>query len=165
MNERVDTPDPSAGDRDEGQTLALRLWIALARAHNAVQAHAAADVARHGLTVAEFGVLEALFHKGPMLLGEVQRRILVSSGGITWLVDRLEKRGLVERRPCPGDRRARLAALTSEGEALVRGIFPEHAARIKAAVSGLGKKEKREAIRLLRALAEGAAAAPEGEGD
>ena len=165
MNVINETPDPSAEDRDEGQTLALRLWIALARAHNAVQAQAAADVARHGLTVAEFGVLEALLHKGPMLLGEVQRRILVSSGGITWLVDRLEKRGLVERRPCPGDRRARLAALTPEGEALVRGIFPEHAARIKAAVSGLGKKEKREAIRLLRALAEGAAAAAPRDGD
>ncbi|HEX2202921.1 MAG TPA: MarR family transcriptional regulator [Longimicrobium sp.] len=164
MNANDETVKASADDRDEGQTLALRLWIALARAHNAVQAHAADDVARHGLTVTEFAVLEALFHKGPMLLGEVQRRILVSSGGITWLVDRLEKRGLVERRPCPGDRRARLAALTPDGEALIRGIFPEHAARIKAALSGLGKKEKREAIRLLRALAEGAAAAPGGDG-
>src|SRR3712207_3630263 len=100
--------ETAAGEeaRDEGQTLALRLWIALARAHNAVQAHAAADVARHGLTISEFAVLEVLYHKGPLLLGEVQRRILVSSGGITYLVDRLEKRGLVERRDCPGDRRA-----------------------------------------------------------
>ena len=144
---------------EEGQTLALRLWIALARAHNAVQAHAAEDVARHGLTLGEFGVLEALFHKGPMLLGEVQRLILVSSGGITWLVDRLEKRRLVERRECPGDRRARLAALTPAGETLVREAFPAHAAHIKAALGGLGKKDKREAIRLLRLLADGAAPA------
>lgn len=142
--------------REEGQTLALRLWIALARAHNAVAAQAAADVARHGLTMGEFAVVEVLYHKGPMLLSEVQRRVLVSSGGITYLVDRLEKRGLVERRDCPGDRRARLAALTEEGTALVAGIFPEHAARIKAVLSGLGKKEKREAIRLLRVIIEGA---------
>src|SRR5262249_47434816 len=93
-----------------------------------------------------------------MLLNEVQRRILVSSGGITYLVDRLEKRGLVERRDCPGDRRARFAALTPEGEALVAGIFPEHAAMIRDALHGLGADEKHEAIRLLRALQESAAA-------
>jgi MarR family transcriptional regulator, 2-MHQ and catechol-resistance regulon repressor len=159
MKTTPEIPPTIEEPREEGQTLALRLWIALARAHNAVQAQAAEDVGRHGLTLAEFGALEALFHKGPMLLGELQRRILVSSGGITYLVDRLEKRGLVERRECPGDRRARLAALTPAGEALVREIFPAHATRIKSALGGLGKKEKREAIRLLRALAEGAAAA------
>src|SRR3954468_15640203 len=108
--------------RDEETAQALRLWIALARAHNAVAVRASADVARHGLTVAEFGVLEALFHKGPMLLGEVQRRILVSSGGITYLVDRLAQKGLVERRECSEDRRARYAALTAAGEALIRQI-------------------------------------------
>ena len=137
---------------DEETALALRTWIALARAHNAVSARAAADVARHDLTVAEFGVVEVLYHKGPMLLSEVQRRILVSSGGITYLVDRLEKRGLVERRDCPGDRRARLAALTAEGEALVRRIFPEHAAVIREALAGLGPEEKRQATRLLYAV-------------
>lgn len=135
----------------EAQSLTLRLWAALARAYGAVQAHAADDVARHGLTLAEFGVLEALL-RGPMLLGEVQRRILVSSGGITYLVDRLEKRALVERRGHPNDRRARLVALTAEGESLVKRILPEHLARIKAALAPLGKKEKREAIRLLRVL-------------
>ena len=139
-------------EREDGQTLALKLWVALARAHNAIQAHAQADAQRHGLTLAEFGVLEVLFHKGPMLLGEVQRKVLVSSGGVTYLVDRLEKRGLVERRDCPGDRRARYAALTPQGEALIARIFPEHAAAIKAALSSLGRKEKREAIRLLRDL-------------
>jgi MarR family 2-MHQ and catechol resistance regulon transcriptional repressor len=93
----------------------------------------------------------------------VQRRILVSSGGITYLVDRLEKRGLVERRECPGDRRARLAALTAEGEALIRRIFPDHAATIRDALAALGRDEKRQAIRLMRLLSGGAdpAAGPE----
>ncbi|HEY0777923.1 MAG TPA: MarR family transcriptional regulator, partial [Gemmatirosa sp.] len=74
---------------------ALKLWVVLARAHAAIAARAAADIARHGLTLAEFGVLEALHHKGRMLLGEVQRSLLVSSGGVTYLVDRLERRGWV----------------------------------------------------------------------
>jgi MarR family 2-MHQ and catechol resistance regulon transcriptional repressor len=148
MNDETITA-PS-GSPDDETALALRTWIALARAHNAVSARATADVARHDLTVAEFGVLEALYHKGPMLLNEVQRRILVSSGGITYLVDRLEKRGLVERRDCPGDRRARFAALTPEGDRLLRDIFPAHAAVIRDALTPLSREDKREAIRLLR---------------
>ena len=130
----------------------LKLLVVLSRAHASVARHTEADVARHGLTLAEFGVLEALYHKGPLLLGEVQRRILVSSGGITFLVDRLEKKGLVERRTCPEDRRARYAALTKQGESLIRRIFPEHARCIARAVSGLTKVERQTAIKLLRTL-------------
>ncbi|HEX6939235.1 MAG TPA: MarR family transcriptional regulator [Longimicrobiales bacterium] len=136
---------------DDGAA-ALKLWVVLARAFNAVQAHARADVARHGLTLAEFAVLEALYHKGSMLLGEVQRKILVSSGGITYLVDRLVERGLVERRPCASDRRAVYAALTPDGRALIDRIFPEHARALARAVSGLDGREKADAIRLLRQL-------------
>jgi MarR family 2-MHQ and catechol resistance regulon transcriptional repressor len=150
MKTATDRPGAPAGERDAETAQALRTWIALARAYNAMAQVVSTDVARHGLTPAEFGVLEALFHKGPMLLNEVQRRILVSSGGITYLVDRLEKRGLVERRDCPGDRRARFAALTEEGEALLAGIFPEHAAAIRQAMSGLGAAEKDELARLSR---------------
>jgi MarR family transcriptional regulator, 2-MHQ and catechol-resistance regulon repressor len=141
----------------EEQRRALKLWVVLARANAAVQAHSLADIERHGLTVGEFGILETLYHKGPMLLGEVQRRILVSSGGITYLVDRLEGRGLVERRDCPTDRRARYAALTAEGEALIRRIFPDHARCIEHALSSLGAEEQEAAIRLLRELGRGAA--------
>ena len=92
--------------------LSLKLWVVLSRAFDAVQTRAAADAARHGLTLTEFGVMEALYHKGPLLLGEVQRKILVTSGGVTYLVDRLVAKGLVERRRCEKDRRAWYAALT-----------------------------------------------------
>jgi MarR family 2-MHQ and catechol resistance regulon transcriptional repressor len=152
MNTRDDDQPGGPPVRDEETAQALRTWIALARAHNAVAQLAAADVARHGLTTAEFGVLEVLYHKGPMLLNEVQRRILVSSGGITYLVDRLEKRGLVERRDCPGDRRARLAALTADGQSLVASIFPAHAAMIRDALGDLSAGEKDEVARLLRII-------------
>ncbi|HEX7241079.1 MAG TPA: MarR family transcriptional regulator [Longimicrobiaceae bacterium] len=141
----------------EAQSLTLKLWVVLSRAHAAIEEHARADAARHGLTLAEFGILEALFHRGPMLLGEVQRRILVSSGGITYLVNRLEARGLVERRECEEDRRARYAALTPEGEALVRRIFPEHAARLEHVLAGLDEVEKTRALVLLRRLGRHAA--------
>ncbi|MEO7360916.1 MAG: MarR family transcriptional regulator, partial [Gemmatimonadaceae bacterium] len=132
------------------QQRALQFWVKLSRAHNAISARASTDVARHGLTIAEFGILEALYHRGPMLLGEVQKRILVSSGGITFLVDRLTAKGLVERRQCDSDRRARYATLTPMGERLVADVFPQHADAIVEAMSGLDAQELDEACRLMR---------------
>ncbi len=137
---------------------ALKLWVVLSRAQAAVSAHASADVARHGLTLTEFAILEALYHRGAMLLGEVQRRILVSSGGITFLVDRLVAKGLVERQACPSDRRARYAALTPDGVGLLRRIFPEHAAMLERALGALEPHEQVEAAALLKRLGHAAAA-------
>lgn len=149
---------PAAPPADVPTATALKLWVVLSRAAAAVEAHAVADMTRHGLTPAEFGVLEALHHKGPLLLGDVQRRTLVSSGGTTFLVDRLEKRGLVERRMCETDRRARYAALTPAGTALMAEIFPVHAEVIRRAMSGLGLADQREATDLLRVLGREASA-------
>ena len=139
---------------------ALKLWVVLNRAHSAIAAHAEADVARHGLSPAEFSALEALHHKGPLLVGTLQRAVLKSSGGITYVVDRLESKGLVRRRPCPEDRRAIYAELTAEGEALITRIFPLHAASLERALSGLTGAEKREATALLRRLGLRAAELP-----
>jgi MarR family 2-MHQ and catechol resistance regulon transcriptional repressor len=135
----------------------LHLWVVLARAFRAIEAHAAADAARHGLTLAEFGILEALWHKGRLLLGELGQTILVSSGGITFLVDRLEKRGLVMREECEADRRARYGVLTREGEKLVQRIFPEHQARIREVLAGLDAPSQAAAADLLKRLGRHAA--------
>jgi MarR family 2-MHQ and catechol resistance regulon transcriptional repressor len=136
---------------------ALKLWVVLSRAYAAVAEHSQADIARHGLTPMEFGILEALHHKGPMILGEVQKKILVTSGGVTYLVDRLAAKGLVERRRCEHDRRAYYAALTPAGEELIREIFPAHGDAIRNAVAGLSEAEKDAAINLLRTLGRHAA--------
>jgi MarR family 2-MHQ and catechol resistance regulon transcriptional repressor len=131
---------------------ALKLWTVLARAFWAVSEILKADVERHDLTPAEFGILEVLYHKGEMLLGDVQKKVLVSSGGITFLVDRLAARGLVERKACPSDRRARYAALTRRGHKMMAGIFPVHAAAIRDAMGGLSRTEQRELTVLLKTL-------------
>jgi MarR family 2-MHQ and catechol resistance regulon transcriptional repressor len=133
------------------------LWIVLARAFRAVESHAAASAQAHGLTLAELGVLEALYHLGPMPLCEVQRKVLVSSGGITYLVDGLEKRGLLRRATSPRDRRVRIASLTPEGEAHVRAFFPDHARALARVMEGLSDDEKGEATALLRRLGRRAA--------
>lgn len=160
MNGATAGPAGRAPQVDEEQATALRLLVVLSRAHNAVQAHLQANVGEHGLTLTEFAILEVLYHKGPLLLGEVQRRILVSSGGVTYLVDRLAEKGLVERRECPSDRRARYAALTDQGEALIERIFPAHAACIARAMGGLSTEDQKAVTALLRTLGRGAADLP-----
>lgn len=143
---------------------ALKVWVVLSRAQAAVAAHAEADVARHGLSLAEFGALEALYHKGPLLVGELQRAVLKSSGGITYVIDRLQEKGLVKRRACDEDRRATYAELTEAGRELLDRIFPLHAASLEAATSGLTAEEKEAVTELLKKLGLAAAqlSLPEG---
>jgi len=160
-----DTAPATTADLPTEQQVALKLWVTLARAYNAVQQLAIADARRDGFSIGEFAVLELLYHRGPTLLGDIQKRILVSSGGITFLVDRLVDKELVERRDAPDDRRARYAALTPDGTRTMRRLFPRHAARITAAMHGLGARDQREATRLLTQLglaaADGGAVAPD----
>jgi MarR family transcriptional regulator, 2-MHQ and catechol-resistance regulon repressor len=145
------------------QRVALKLWVTLARAYAAIAREAQDDVRADSLSIGEFAVLELLFHKGPTLLGEIQKGILVSSGGITYLVDKLVQKGVVERRGSPNDRRARYAALTRDGERLMRRIFPRHARRITRAMRALSPAQQREVTQLLKVLGLGASSPMGGE--
>ena len=137
---------------EEDTARALKLWVVLARSYAAVARAVEKDIARHGLTTTEFGILEALHHKGPLLLGEIQRKVLVTSGGITYLVDRLVAKGLVTREPSPDDRRARYAVLTPDGARLIGSIFPPHAELLTQAMHALTSEEQAAATALLRRL-------------
>jgi MarR family 2-MHQ and catechol resistance regulon transcriptional repressor len=135
-----------------GTETALKLWVVLSRAYASIYAHASAHASEHGLSLTEFAILEVLYHRGRMVLGDIQRRILVSSGGITFLVDRLADKGLVVRQECLEDRRAKWVSLTKEGGRLIRDIFPSHARALAEAAGGLTAAEQAEATHLLRTL-------------
>ena len=141
-----------ASRQDAATSRALKLWVVLARAYSAIAGEVEADIGRHDLTTTEFGILEALHHKGPLLLGEIQRKVLVTSGGITYLVDRLVAKGLVKREPSPDDRRARYAVLTPAGARLIGRIFPPHAQFLTDVMSTLTPEEQTVATTLLRKL-------------
>lgn len=142
--------------------VALKLWVVLARAFDSVERHSRASIARFGLGTTEFGVLEALYHKGEQPVCDVQRRILVESSSTTYVVDKLVRRGLVRRRHSTADRRVILLSLTSAGRRLMRDIFPSHAAAIRHAVAALSPREQARAARLLRNLGLGASERLEG---
>jgi MarR family 2-MHQ and catechol resistance regulon transcriptional repressor len=141
--------------------IASTLWAALGDAYAAMAAHATADAARYGFSLAELAVLDVLHERGPMLLGELQRHVSVSSGGATFLVDRLEGKGLVRRKSCADDRRATFAALTPKGERVLTRIRPKHVRAIRKAASGLSGRRQRAVTKLLRELAEAANSRPD----
>jgi len=130
----------------------LKLYITLSRAYRAVLAHDERDVRRHGLNLTEFAVLELLYHKGPQPLQLIGEKILITTGTITYVVDKLQKKGLLFRKPCDKDRRKFYAVLTEAGEALIFRIFPEHAQNLAYALGGLSSEEQDIAIKLLKKL-------------
>jgi len=130
----------------------LDLLVVLSRSYNWVTAHINRDIRQHGLNPTEFGVLEVLYHKGPQPLQQIGEKILISSGNITYVVDKLEKKQLLIRKPCLEDRRVIYAELTEKGEQFLADIFPMHKKAIEKAVSGLTPEEQRQATQLLKKL-------------
>ena len=131
---------------------APRLWTVLARCYRALSQIAEHGVGESGLCLTDFAALEALLHKGPLTITELQAKVLLASGSMTATVDRLEKKGLVVRRPAPGDRRAKVLELTPEGRRLVDPAFRRHAAELEAAMAVLNQTENRQLYALLKKL-------------
>jgi MarR family 2-MHQ and catechol resistance regulon transcriptional repressor len=148
----------STGRYGESTERALGLFVRLTRCFNAVSEHARRDIDSHGLSVSEFAVLELLYHRGPTPLGEIAQRILLTTGSITYVIDQLVSMGLVERAPCPQDRRRYYAVLTPAGTQKISEIFPTHAEEIRRTMSALTEDEQEALTRLLKKLGKSAAA-------
>ncbi|MEJ9210878.1 MarR family transcriptional regulator [Bacillus smithii] len=132
--------------------MSLKLFVVLSRAYKVVNEETNEWIYQNGLNPTEFGVLELLYHKGPQPLQQIGSKILLASGSITYVVDKLEKKGLVERVACPTDRRVTYAAITEKGRAVIEEIFPKHAENIHTLMSVLDDEEKETAIRLLKKI-------------
>ncbi|WP_208586044.1 MarR family winged helix-turn-helix transcriptional regulator [Gracilibacillus suaedae] len=134
------------------QDPSLKLFVVLSKAYRAVADQVAKDIRSHGLNTTDFGVLELLYHQGEQPLQKIGDKILLASGSITYVVDKLEKKGLVKRTPCPSDRRITYASITENGQQLLNDIFPEHWKQIEAITAGLDEEEKVEVIKFLKKL-------------
>ena len=135
-----------------------QLWVVLARCHRALSLLVERSVANAGLILSDFMILEALLHKGPLTIGEIQVKVLLASGSMTAAVDRLERKGCIVRKPDAEDRRARVLHLTREGRKLITKILAEHLAELHTWVSVLNEKEMAEAYAILKKLGLHAAA-------
>src|SRR5216684_7175358 len=113
----------------------VHVFLVLWKAARAVQVYAEKSITDLEIGGSDFGVLEALLHKGPLPVNEIGKKILLTSGSITVAVDRSEKKGLVERRAHGTDRRARIVHLTKEGKKLITRAYTQHAADLERLVS------------------------------
>lgn len=145
--------------RDSGaETAGVHLWLLLWKAAKAVETRAQGSVRATGLCLSDFGVLEALLHKGPLPVSALGRKVLLTSGSMTVAVDRLERRSLVERSFSNQDRRARIVRLTEKGSKLIRAVFAEHSRDMQRVFSSLNITERKGLAGLLRKLGHAAAA-------
>lgn len=120
---------------------ALNAYIKLMRASESVTARAHAILPK-GITLSQFGVLETLFHRGPLCQGELAGKLLRSGGNVTLIVDNLEKAGYVQRERNPDDRRFITVSLTPAGRAFIEELFPKVAASITREFSTLTTAEQ-----------------------
>jgi MarR family 2-MHQ and catechol resistance regulon transcriptional repressor len=125
------------------EATALGTYIKLMRAAESLTAQVHKHLTSVGLTVSQFGVLEALYHLGPLSQRDLGQKILRSSGNITLVIDNLEKRDLVRRERDSQDRRFFIVHLTEEGQKLIRKIFPSHAALITKEMSVLDTRNQK----------------------
>ena len=131
---------------------APRLWLVIMRSHHALRLLAEQSIANAGLCLTDFAALEALLHKGPLSISEIQDKVLLASGSMTAAIDRLEKRGLVVRKSTSRDRRARIVELTDEGQQVAATFFEKHARDLEALMSVLSAKEKTQMYESLKKL-------------
>ncbi|WP_241657822.1 MarR family transcriptional regulator [Anaerobacillus alkaliphilus] len=130
----------------------LKLFIVLSRATRAVHDRVEEDIRNYDLNPTEFAVLELLFHKGDQPIQQIGKKVLLSSGSITYVVDKLEKKQLLVRKSCPKDRRVTYAVISDKGRNFMEEIFPKHKQAIDEIFNGLSVDEKSQLIDLLKKL-------------
>lgn len=138
------------GKKDKIET--LNAFIKLMRATESINNRLNRHLSENDLTTSQFGVLEALFHLGPLNQRALGKKLLKSGGNMTMVIDNLEKRGQVIRKADPDDRRAVLIYLTNSGESFIKNFFPLHLERIIEEFSLLSIEEKKNLERICKKL-------------
>lgn len=132
--------------------MSLHLYRVFAKSFKSVSDHAITGSKIEGFNPTAFAVMEVLYYKGAQPIQQIGSKLLLQSGNVTYVIDKLEERGYLVRKPCPTDRRVIFAELTAEGEHLMNDLFPKYSERIHRAVSGLNAEEKCQMISLLKKM-------------
>jgi MarR family 2-MHQ and catechol resistance regulon transcriptional repressor len=116
-------------------------WLIMMKAMRALTRYAASGIEETGLGLSDFGVLEALLHKGALPVNTIGSIIDLTPGSISIAVDRLVAKGLVSRVESTEDRRVRIVALTPPGKDLIVSAFGKHSGQMKRVFSELSAEE------------------------
>jgi MarR family transcriptional regulator, 2-MHQ and catechol-resistance regulon repressor len=116
----------------------------LAEAYSRLEQRLGSAMEAHtGLPHAWFEVLIRLARspEGQLTMGALAEEIALTTGGVTRLVDRMQKAGYVERRRCPDDRRVSYTGITDSGREILDRTFPEHARNLREIFAGFGERD------------------------
>lgn len=128
----------------------LKILIGLHRASNRIDRQSVRIFAKYGLTMGQFAVLEALYHKGDLTVGQVQEKILSSCGTMPVIIRNLETRNYLTRARDDEDKRRSILHITPEGSALMELVCPQNEAKIVELLDMLSDSEKDQLIMLLK---------------
>lgn len=124
-------------------------FLLLMQTSKAIQDRIRDEMTKNNLSVTEFSALEVLFYKEKQTIQQIGSSILISSGSMTYVIDKLEKRGLIKRNDCREDRRVIHITLTSEGKNLMKQIMPKHQLLVDDIFDPLNKDETVTITKLL----------------
>ncbi|HBI1562078.1 MULTISPECIES: MarR family winged helix-turn-helix transcriptional regulator [Enterococcus] len=130
----------------------MKILIGLHRNVNALDKKTSQLAAEYNLTFSQFMVLEALYSKGDMSVGEVRKRILSSVGTIPLIVNNLVKRNYIERLSDEKDRRVCILRLTQEGRDVISKVAPKNEEMVVESMKILNQKEKEKLVYLLKKI-------------
>lgn len=109
----------------------LRALTIILRASGSITQMVKKDMDSYGVNPTEFMVLELLYSRGPQAIQVIGNKVLLASSSITYVIDQLERKDFVKRKQSEEDRRVTLVSLTTEGQKLMKEIFPQHSSVIK----------------------------------
>ena len=124
----------------------------LVSAYQAFERYSAPDVKAMGLTTTQFDVIATLGNQPPMTCKELGERTLVTKGTLTGVLERLEAKGILERKLNPEDARSQMIGLTTAGQNLFEKVFPAHLKHLEKAFSKLSAKELSEVTKSLQSI-------------
>lgn len=125
-------------------------FLMLMQTSKVIQERIKDDMAKNNLSITEFSVLEVLFHKGKQTIQQIGRSILISSGSMTYVIDKLEQKDLLKRNACPNDRRVIHVTLTDDGLELMKEIMPKHEEFVDYIFDSLNTDEIENLVWLLK---------------
>jgi MarR family transcriptional regulator, 2-MHQ and catechol-resistance regulon repressor len=134
------------------RTCKSKPYLLLMQTAKAIQDRIKTEMSKNQLNITEFSVLEVLFQKGMQTIHQINQSILISSGSMTYVIDKLEQRGLLRRNDCPNDRRAIDITLTQDGIHLMKEIMPEHEKIVEDLFDSLNEEEREHLSSLLKKL-------------
>ena len=130
----------------------IKLFIALNKTLNSLTRKTHKIVTQYGITLSQFAVLEVLYHKGDLSVGDVQKRILSSSGTIAVIVKNLEKNNLIVRVQDNEDKRKYILKLTLKGASLINKVYPKHEEMLISSINVLNYQEQQNVLKSLRKI-------------